>query len=185
MRASLFGALAAALAMALVPGWAQERTTPQLPPDKQHDFRGLTDGQFVAKAVQINLVEIALGTHAADKARRADVQQFGKELKQDHLKAHHQLELVVMKRFNLASKLDAEHQGKVDKLIALQGDDFDRVYLSEMVVGHRMATALYQHESLNAKDADLKAFATQTLPIVRQHLQKAEQLWTDHFVNKN
>jgi len=187
MRELLIVASAFGLALssaAFSAGWAQERDLPPLKgEDRPRDFRDVTDEQFAEKATLINLMEITLGNHAALKARRADIQQFANQLKKDHTDAKHQLEMIAVKRrLTLPTKLDAKHQSKVDKLIALPGDEFDRAYVKEMVDGHSMATVLYEHESQNGKVSELKAYAGQTLPTVRRHYQKAMQLWNDYFV---
>jgi len=189
MRNPLLAAFALVLtgtALSWMPGLSADRDIPQTPikGEDEFDFRGVTDEQFVEKAALINLTEIALGNHAMDRAKRADVQQFGKQMKDDHGSANHQLEMVAAKkRIKMPAKLDAKHQSVVDQLTALVGDEFDRAYIAEMRTGHKKAMALYQHESQNGKDGDVKAYATQTLPVVRMHQQKAERIWNDHFVS--
>jgi len=167
-----------------MPGRSQEQIPPQITAEEKSAFQSMTDEQFAAKAAQINLTEIALASHAAAKAKRADIQQFGNELKDDHTKANHQLQMIMKKRgINFPSKLDAKHQAKVDKFMAFQSEELDRAYLKELMEGHRFALLLYQHESESGKVDELKAYAKQTLPAVRQHRQKAEQLWRDHFAS--
>ena len=163
----------------LIPGWGQN---PSDLKEERHDFSKLTDEQFAAKAAQINLAEITLGTHAQQKAKRSQVQEFGRQMVQDHTNASSQLQTASLKkRYALPTKLDASHQANVDKLIALQGDEFDRAYIQEMTKGHNMAAQLYEHESRNGNDADLKSYAAAVLPTVRQHEQKARQIWKDFF----
>jgi len=171
-------------AFAWLPGWGQDQVPPPITAEEKSAFQDLTDEQFAEKAAQINLTEIALGSHAATKAKRADIQQFGKQLNEDHTKANHQLQMIMKKRgMSFPSKLDAKHQAKVDKPVATQAQEFDREYLKEMREGHRVALLLYQHESQSGKVDELKAYATQNLPTVRQHQQKAEQLWRDNFAS--
>jgi len=185
MRNFLFTATSLSLAaFAWLPGRGQDQIPPPITAEEKSAFQNLTDEQFAEKAAQINLTEIALGSHAAVKAKRADIQQFGKQLKDDHAKANHQLQMIMKKRgINFPSKLDAKQQTKVDKLTASPGEEFDRGYLKDMMEGHRFALLLYQHESQSGKVDELKAYATQTLPTLRQHQQKAEQLWRDNFAS--
>jgi len=188
MRKFLLAAIALVLTFSVtpfVPGWDRDV---QQPPNKAKeppfDVREISDEQFAEMAALINLREIALGNFAAEKARRADIQQFAQQLKKDHMEAHHQLEMIAAKRrLTLPTKLDAKHQAKVEELSALPGDEFDRAYLKEMVAGHKRATALYEHESQDGKVSELKAYAVIILPTVRQHYQKATQLWNDYFVS--
>jgi len=171
----------------MAPSRAQDSDGPRPPikaEDRKFDFRALTDEQFAENAALINLMEINLGNYAILKARRADIQQFANQLKKEHTEAHNLLEMIAAKRrLTLPNKLDGKHQAKIDKLIVLTADEFDRAYVKEMVDGHRMATALFEHESQHGQVAELKAYAAETLPTIRRHHQRATQLWNDYFVS--
>ncbi len=45
-----------------------------------------------------------------------------------------------------------------------------------MVADHQKAVALFTKESTNGKDPELKAFATKTLPTLKEHLEMAKKL---------
>jgi putative membrane protein len=172
-------ALSVTIMSPLVPGWSQAPKE-----NDRHDFSKVTDEEFAKMAAQMNLLETELGTKAQSNAQRADVKQFGKQMVVDHTNAStHLLASALVKRIALPTKLDAKHQAEFDRLSALQGDAFDRAYVQQMVKGHHLATQLYQHEASNGNDSDLKAYAAQILPTVRQHHQKAQQLWKDNFEN--
>lgn len=170
-----------------VAGRGQDTDGPRPPikaEDRKLDFRALTDEQFAENATLIHLMEINLGNYAVLKARRADIQQFANLLKKEHTEANNLLEMIAAKRrLTLPTKLDGKHQAKLDKLILLSADEFDRAYVKEMVDGHRLATALFEHESQQGQVAELKAYAAETLPTIRRHYQRATQLWNDYFVS--
>jgi putative membrane protein len=167
-----FACGAVALAMlSAVPTFSQQPAI-----EERHDFSKLTDEQFVKMAEQINLTEIAAGNHAATKAKRPEVQRFGQQMVNEHSNANRKLTAAVNKKWELAGKLDAKHQAKVDKLTALSLDEFDRTYMQEMVKGHQMAKDLMEQQAAKGKDAALKSYAEEILPGVRMHLQKAQQL---------
>src|SRR5258708_1292496 len=139
MRKSLLVTIALVLTFAVtpfVPSWERDvQQPPNKAKEQPSDFREVSDEQFAELAALINLREIMVGNFGAEKARRADIQQFGKQLKKDHMDANHQLEMIAVKRrLTLPTKLDAKHQAKVDELSALPGDEFDRAYIKEMVV---------------------------------------------------
>jgi len=148
--------------------------------DDRHDFTKVTDDQFAQMAEQINLTEIAAGNHAQTKAKSSEVQQFGKQMVTDHTAASRKL-ATAAKNATLTGKLDAKHQAKLEKLMGLNGEAFDRAYIEEMVKGHKMAAALFEHEATQGKDAGLKAYAAEILPGVKTHLTKAQQIWKDSF----
>lgn len=66
-----------------------------------------------------------------------------------------------------------EHQKTMDKLSKLSGADFDKAYMNEMLKDHQKDVAMFEKEANSGKDADVKAWATSTLPTLRDHLQMA------------
>jgi putative membrane protein len=168
-------ATTALLAASSLPGLSQSKTGK----DERHDFSKVTDEQFAQMAEQINLTEIAAGNQAASKAKRSEIQEFGKMMVKDHTEANRKLAAAVKDKNRLTGKLDAKHQAKVDKLTGLTANEFDRAYIQEMVEGHKMAAELFEHQATNGKDANLKAYASEILPGVRKHLQKAQQISKD------
>jgi putative membrane protein len=96
-------------------------------------------------------------------------------MEQDHSKANDELKkLAADKGVQLATALDSKHKSKVDKLAKLSGADFDKRYMSEMVSDHKNDVKLFQKEADKGKDADIKQFASKTLPTLKEHLQLAE-----------
>lgn len=62
------------------------------------------------------------------------------------------------------------------KLEADKGTAFDRAYVRDQVLDHEKMVQAYQDEIANGQDADVKAFAQQTLPAVQKHLREARTL---------
>ena len=56
------------------------------------------------------------------------------------------------------------------------GAAFDRDYVNGQVEYQKGNAALFEQESQNGADRDLKEFARQTLPKIVDHLQRAEKL---------
>jgi putative membrane protein len=69
--------------------------------------------------------------------------------------------------------IDSHDKSMKDKLSKLQGAEFDKAYMQNMVKDHEKDVAEFRKEAQNAKDPDVKAFAQKTLPILEQHLQMA------------
>jgi putative membrane protein len=133
----------------------------------------MTDTTFAAKAAVGGMAEVALGKMAASKATDSQVKDFGNMMVMDHGKANAELmSIAKTKNITLPAALDAEHQAKSDSLSKLSGKDFDRGYVAVMVEGHKKTLALMQSEASNGKDADLKAFAAKTAPVVKHHLDE-------------
>jgi putative membrane protein len=133
------------------------------------------DTNFIKEAAQGGLMEVQLGKLAQEKAADAKVKQFGKRMEQDHSKANDELKKIASdKGVQLSNDLDSKHKSNVDKLAKLSGADFDKRYVEAMVSDHKEDIKKFQRVSEKGKDADLKKFAGQTLPTLKEHLQLAE-----------
>jgi putative membrane protein len=131
----------------------------------------MADTTFASKAAVGGMAEVALGKMAASKGTDKQVKDFGNMMVMDHGKANAELmSIAKAKNITLPAGLDAEHQAKSDSLSKLSGADFDRAYVAAMVEGHKKTLALMQSEASNGKDAELKAFAAKTAPVVQMHL---------------
>jgi predicted outer membrane protein len=62
------------------------------------------------------------------------------------------------------------------KLANLQGAEFDRAYMEEMVDAHEDMVELLEDQSEDGDDAQLKKWAADALPGTREHLQLARSL---------
>jgi len=138
---------------------------------------GDTDKTFVHKASAAGLAEVNLSTLASRRARNEDVRKFAQHIITDHTKANQELNrLADRKKLPVAQTMDKKHQEAETKLAKLEGADFDRQYIHQMVEDHRQAVSLFENESKNGKDEDLKAWAGKTLPGLREHLKMAQKL---------
>jgi putative membrane protein len=135
------------------------------------------DRTFVRKVSETNLAEINLGMLAARLAMNPEVRRYGQRMVDDHTTANEQLNALANKKgFQVASEMVQKHRALSDKLLSLRGQGFDKEYMSNMVTGHKEAVALFEAKSKDAQDPDLKTFATQTLPILQEHLKMAQSL---------
>jgi len=73
-------------------------------------------------------------------------------------------------------KGSSDHNKMMDKMGKLSGADFDREYIKHQVADHDKAVALFEKQSRNGKDPELKAFAERTLPTLREHQQMVRDL---------
>ena len=58
----------------------------------------------------------------------------------------------------------------------LKGEEFDQKYMAAMAEDHQKAVDLFQKQSEEGQDAELKSFAEQTLPIIKEHLTQAQSM---------
>jgi putative membrane protein len=135
------------------------------------------DHEFIRKAAIGGAAEVELGTLATQRASRPAVRDFGAKMVNDHGAANAELaSLARAKGVEAPRALDAEHQAIRDRLIALQGSDFDRAYMQEMVKDHTQDVAEFEKASQTANDAELRGWAAAKLPTLREHLALARDV---------
>ncbi len=127
---------------------------------------------FIMKAANGGMTEVDLGKVAADKGGSSEVKDFGNQMVKDHSKANDKLKEVAGKMgVTVPAKVDAKHQAKVDKMSGMSGAAFDKMYVSEMVKAHEKDIADFEMADKEVKNADLKSFIEETVPVMKEHLE--------------
>lgn len=136
------------------------------------------DATFVKKAAISDMYEIQASQLAETKAASADVKNFAGKMVTDHTKTSEQLKSIVSSKpgMSMPTALDGTHKALLAKLKSASGTNFDSTYAQQQIEAHQQAVMLFTSESQHGKDADLKKFATHTLPTLQQHLSMAQQL---------
>jgi putative membrane protein len=167
------------LAMGIAPAFAQQpATTPANPAQTKAAPHAAAspDAHFVQHVSVDNLAEVQLGQLAATKASSDQVKSFAQRMVDDHNKANDELKsIVASKSITLPTEPDAKHKAVHDRLSKLSGAAFDRAYMQEMVNGHRGAVTEFRTEAKTGKDAEIKAWASKTLPTIEEHLKMAQE----------
>jgi putative membrane protein len=153
--------------------------------------------EFVEEMMMDGMAEVQLGKLASDHAQHADVKKFAQMMVRDHSKAGDELkQITAQNHLNVQppSQLDEKHRELMDRLSKLHGAEFDREYMKAMVDGHqdvldgmqsRVDNKLFGTErdrqvtpdkSDNPAEYSVNAWAAKTLPIVREHLDRAKQI---------
>lgn len=135
------------------------------------------DREFIDDAAQGGLYEVKIGQLAQQKAVADDVKQFGKHMVDEHTAANGRLQqLAQQKGLTLPAQLDKKHQDRIDSLAKKSGLDFDKAYVSHMIDDHKKDVDSFEKASKDAKDPDVKGFASTTLPTLRDHLTMVQSL---------
>jgi putative membrane protein len=137
-----------------------------------------TDTEFANMAAMGGNAEIAWGKLAMTKSTNKNVQKYASKMVKDHTKASKNLMKVAMKHnMTLPTTMSDDQTQVMSQLQQASGADFDRMYLQMSGVdAHQKMLALFQGEVSGGADADLKSFATKTLPVVQMHLQMAQDM---------
>ena len=128
------------------------------------------DLDFIEQAAYGGMFEVKSSELALDEQVSSETRSFAQMMVDDHGKANRELEgLASRKGFHVPVGLDADHQRKLDKLATLDGSEFERAYLDAQREGHDAAIELFERAAKDCKDAELKSFASRTLPTLRKH----------------
>jgi putative membrane protein len=141
---------------------------------KPSSAKSSTDVKFVKEAADGGMAEVELGQLAVEKASNEEVKKFGQRMVDDHGKANDKLkEIASSKGIELPQEPSAKHKAIKERLSKLSGTDFDHAYMADMLKDHKMDIAAFTHESTSGKDAEVKSFASDTLPTLQDHLKNA------------
>jgi putative membrane protein len=141
------------------------------------DGASASDKKFVREAAQGGMAEVELGKLATEKASSPEVKKFGQRMVDDHSKANDQLKEVASSQgITLPSKMSAKDEMTKERLSKLSGEQFDKAYMSDMVKDHTQDIADFERESSSGMDSEVKNFAAQTLPTLKDHLRQAKEI---------
>jgi len=135
--------------------------------------------QFVEKAGASGLAEVEMGELGAQKAKNSQVKAFAKRLIADHSKANQELLTAIKgKGLQVPSSRTDTHKATMEKFQQQEaGMNFDRAYMEQMVEDHKAAIELFESAADDdGLDINLRGYARQTLPALRDHLQQAQAI---------
>ena len=76
----------------------------------------------------------------------------------------------------MPTELEPLGESLFQRLSNLQGNRFDRAYLHTVIESHMYDVAILSLALSSSRDADVKAFAEKNLPILRGHLETAQEI---------
>ena len=136
-----------------------------------------SDRNFLENAAQSGHAEIEGSRLAQTKARNPEVKAFAEQMIQDHTMVNRELvALAQQKGYTPPTEPSLLQQAEL-KALSITDDAFDTTYASRIgVAAHESAVKLFREGAAQAKDPDIKAFATKHLPALEQHLEMARAL---------
>ncbi len=132
---------------------------------------------FMNEAAQGGLAEVELGKLASEKASNPDVKAFGEHMVQDHSKANAELKTLAESRgMTVPSDVGSKNAALKKKLEGLSGAAFDKAYVTEMVKDHKHDVAAFEKHARAGHDPEVSSFASKTLPTLKEHLSRIEEI---------
>ena len=145
-------------------------------------FTGLahakSDEAFMKDAAHAGAAEIEASKLAVSKAKNADVKAFANSMIADHTKVADELKaLAAKKNVKLPEEPSIGQKTELKLIDAGDNDKFDERYAKHFgVKAHEDTIKLFEEASREAKDPEVKAWATKTLPGLKHHLEMAQAL---------
>ncbi len=137
----------------------------------------MTDDEFMKMVATGGHNEMGLSKLAMDKGVSGATKDFASMMVNDHTKAGNELKPIAERRnVMLPTDMDAEHKALQEQMQSLSGEQLAQKYAQQMVADHQKTVDMFQSEIQNGQDADVKAFASKTLPTIQEHLDMAKKL---------
>lgn len=133
---------------------------------------------FLRHAAEGGNAELEATKLVATKTANPAVTKFAQAMAADQQGIVAELRsLALAKQVKLPDQPSKMQQASITKLAKLDGVRFDKEYSREIgVLAHKDIVALFQQAKKSARDADVKAFASKTLPLLEQQLKMGQQL---------
>lgn len=139
----------------------------------------LSSAEFVKKAGEGGMAEVAAGKLGSQKATSPEVKAYAQKMVTDHTKANKELMAAAKtKNLEVPTEPGLMHKGMTEKLEHQKADaDWDHDFMQQMVRDHEQTVELFQQASMDTGvDADLRSWAKTTLPTLQSHLKDAKAL---------
>src|SRR5262245_48940187 len=175
-------ALAAALTLGAA---AQPRDAP---PPRQQDPSSVTAPasrgtantrqiEFLSDALRASLANVRMGELAAQQSSDQRVRDYGTKLKTDYTVHTTEIQQLLMPLgVPIPTQLSPEAISHLAALARLSGKEFDMAFVQQMIWTHTDAIERYGAQTQANPDRSVHDFAAASLPMLREHLAKAEAL---------
>ena len=136
------------------------------------------DAQYVVDAYSAGLLEVKAAAEASKKAVSKDVKNLATMIATAHESMNGKIKaLAASKNIALPTGLTDNQNDKLENWRKEERKDYEKDFVDMMVKGHKDAVDLYEKVASNATDPEIKAWASQTLPDLRKHLDMTNATW--------
>ena len=133
---------------------------------------------FVTEAASSDMFEIESSKLAVERANDK-TKAFAQQMLTDHQKTADELKALVTSgkaKATIPTAMSSAHQGMLDDLKKLQGEEFTKQYHSDQEDVHEDAVDLFKRYGDEGENAELKAWAAKTRPALEHHLHMATEM---------
>lgn len=150
--------------------------------NKQNEAKAKAGGideecaEFLVRATDARMMDSQEGEMAMKNGTSNEIKSYGKLMVNDQARMLTSIKkLAAQKKISLPATIsEKKAEGRAD-LEKEMGRDFDEKFIKMMIIDHKRDVKEFE-EAMKSSDLEVKAFATKYLPLIKSHLQKAEQL---------
>jgi putative membrane protein len=136
-----------------------------------------SDKTFIIDAEKADIQERYLGRLALERSNNDRVKEYARMLADDHNRALKNLvDLMQQKGMSQPTTLPEAREEALDRFKNMSGSAFDEKFVDLMIKDHEQAVNMFKHEASTAQDNDVRKYASDWLPTLEKHLQKALEL---------
>jgi putative membrane protein len=133
-----------------------------------------TDQKFLNYAAEDNQAEIQLCLIAEKRAANPALRAFARLMVNDHAEIESRLAALGGElQVKMPDGIGEDGQQTLAKLNPLQGDEFERGFMQAQIKDHSEDIQKYSNEQNATRNQRIRQFATETIPILQQHLALA------------
>jgi putative membrane protein len=135
------------------------------------------DAEYVVNSANRNMFVRDISQLAQTKSTSADVKTLAQALVAAHAGSQQNLQtLAGRKSIVLPTGLGGDFAKSLGQLAGLNGNSFNQKYTDLLIDSHKKAVDEADDMRDEAYDGDIRQYANQQLPVLKQHLEAAEQL---------
>jgi putative membrane protein len=151
--------------------------TAEASPRQPTDRTNSRSTEFLLDALRASLTEARMGKLAAQQSYDEKVRDFGRKLESDHTAHAGEIErLLEPLGVTIPTEPSAEGLSQLAALTRLTGQEFDSAFVQAAIWLHNDAIEQYGAQTHANPDRSLHDFAARSLPMLREHLARAEAL---------
>ncbi|MES2596746.1 MAG: DUF4142 domain-containing protein [Verrucomicrobiota bacterium] len=137
------------------------------------------DEEFVKHENNAGESTIKIGELGASKAQSHNIRMFAATIVTEHTQLNTQLKLLAAhKDLELPSPGGSTGGDGYRKLETASGFDFDKLFLAELESCHEKSVSKLEEAARSSRDVDLQRWVENTLPMLREHHRRLQELGT-------
>jgi putative membrane protein len=139
------------------------------------------DREFLDRVAAGGIAEVQAARTVAERARTPEIKSLAARVAHDQVRAGDTLRRIAADHdLALPTSPQGEAREKLQQLRSMTGPQLERAYLRDFALAHSQANlALFERQAETASDPAVKRFASEQVPVLREHLALASQLKDD------